>query len=152
MFVCWSQPWENKPNVKIFWGYFFLNKKDNILWSFFFFFFSKHSHWTESKEEMPKCYIFIMVLQPVCCKLVILVSTRKCSIFIRLILQPCSYLWSDSLAVPARCCHSSLICDGEVVRWGTQITPPTLSLLPNTATGAPGCIVKTEKVWQSLKF
>lgn len=49
-------------------------------------------------------------------------------------LHVCSHLWSDSLAVAARCCHRSLMCDSEAVRW-TQITLPTLFLLSDTATG-----------------
>lgn len=131
MFVCWSQPQKKRNTWKIVMGY--CSQLYGIL-------FSKQLIHLETKSWMnfwtklslktlrvPKSYFFMMALEPVCHRLIIPVSTWKCPIFIRLILRLhlCSYLWSDILAVPARCCHSSLMCDSEVVRWGTQITPPT---------------------------
>lgn len=52
----------------------------------------------------------------------------------------CSYLWCDRLAVPARRCHGSVMSDSKVVRWGTQITPSTLSSVSETANSASSCV------------
>lgn len=63
-----------------------------------------------------------------------------------------SHLWSNTLAAPASCCHRSWMCDNDVVRWETQITPPTLSLRSDTATGAFGSTNNIVKLLPSQKL